>query len=128
VISYAMDCRFDAGALDVWQTPILMKKGRSGIKLSVLCSVSLKNELESIVFKETTSIGIRSFPVNRTALERKEKTVETPWGSVRIKISSINGTVCSATPEYDDCRKLAEGNHVPLKTVIEAAQIQRAEK
>jgi len=128
VLSYAMDRLFDAGALDVWQTPILMKKGRNGLKLSILCPVFMKNELEMIIFAETTSIGIRSFPVERTALERREETVPTPWGPVRIKISSHNGTVCSATPEYEDCRKLAEGNSIPLKSVIENAQTEWTQK
>jgi len=122
IISYAMDRLFDAGALDVWQTPVLMKKGRSASKLSVLCPVSLKNELELIIFKETTSIGIRSFPVDRTALDRREEPVETPWGPVRVKVSSFNGTICSATPEYEDCRVLAEKSGAPLKEVIAAAQ------
>ena len=119
VISFACERLFDAGALDVWQTPIVMKKGRSATKLSVLCPISIKNELESIIFEETTSIGIRSFTVDRTALERKVETVETPWGPVRVKVSSVKGTICFATPEYEDCRKLAESNHVALKTVIQ---------
>jgi uncharacterized protein (DUF111 family) len=121
VISYAMDRLFNAGALDVWQTPILMKKGRSALKLSVLCSISIKNELEAIIFEETSSIGIRSYSVNRTALDRREETVETPWGPVRVKISSLNGKICSATPEYEDCRELASENNVPLKSVMKAA-------
>ena len=122
VLAYATERLFKAGALDVWQTPILMKKGRFAQKLSVLTPVLLKNELETIIFKETTTIGIRSYPVNRTAADRQEETVKTPWGPVRVKISSVNGTVCSTTPEYDDCRKLAETNHVPLKDVIAAAR------
>jgi len=122
IISYAVDRLFDAGALDVWQTPIMMKKTRSASKLSILCPLSIKNELESIIFSETTSIGIRSYPVDRTAAERSEKTVETPWGSVRVKISSANDTVCSVTPEFDDCRELAEKSGVPLKEVIAAAR------
>ncbi len=122
VISYAMQRLFDAGALDVWQTPILMKKGRSGVELSVLCPVSIKKELELIIFSETTSIGIRSCAVERTALERHEESVATPWGSVRVKISTVGGSVCSATPEYEDCRRLAEKKRVPLKTVIQAAR------
>lgn len=128
VISYASERLFDTGALDVWQTPILMKKGRSAIKLSVLCPVSIKNELELIIFRETTSIGIRSYPVDRTALDRHEKTVETPWGAVRVKVSSLNGEICSATPEYEDCRARAEANKVSLKQVMDAAQIQQTEK
>jgi uncharacterized protein (TIGR00299 family) protein len=123
IISYAMDRLFEAGALDVWQTPILMKKGRSATKLSVLCPVSIKNELEKIIFSETTSIGVRSYPVDRTTADRMEKTVETAFGSVRIKISSLNGEVCSVTPEYEDCRALAEKNGVPLKEVIHAARM-----
>jgi pyridinium-3,5-bisthiocarboxylic acid mononucleotide nickel chelatase len=118
IISYAAERLLKAGALDVWQTPIVMKKGRSALKLSVLCSVLLKNELELIVFEETTSIGVRSYFVDRTIAERREETVETPWGPVRVKISSVQGKVCSATPEYDDCVALAEKNGTPLKEVM----------
>jgi len=121
IVSYTMERLFEAGALDVWQTPVLMKKGRSALKLSVLMPVSIKNKLETIIFEETTTIGIRSFLVNRTAANRHEETVKTPWGPVRVKISSVNGKVCSATPEYDDCCAMAEENHIPLKEVIAAA-------
>lgn len=121
IISYMMNRLFKAGALDVWQTPILMKKGRSALKLSVLTSKQFENELKKIILEETTTIGIRSFPVDRTAADRREETVETPWGSVRVKISSVNDEVCSVTPEYDDCAALAEGTGVPLKDVIAAA-------
>ena len=122
VIAYTAERLFKAGALDVWQKPILMKKGRFGTKLSVLSPVSLQNDLEKIIFEETTTIGIRNYPVNRTIADRCEETVETPWGPVRVKISSVNGRVCTVTPEYDDCRALAEANRVPLKEVIDAAR------
>jgi uncharacterized protein (DUF111 family) len=87
----------------------------------VLAPVALQEEVEKIIFTETTTIGIRHYAVQRTALDRREETVKTPWGSVRVKISASNGKVCSATPEYDDCRKLAEANGVPLKEVLAAA-------
>jgi len=122
VFEYVVERLFKAGALDVWQTPILMKKSRSAVKLSVLSPISLKNEIETIIFEETTTIGIRRYPVQRTAAERREETVETSWGFVRVKISSINGTVCSITPEYDDCRKLAEKSGAPLKEIIATAR------
>ena len=122
VLAYTAERLFKAGALDVWQKPILMKKGRFGTKLSVLSPVSLQNDLEKIIFEETTTIGIRNYPVNRTIADRCEETVETPWGPVRVKISSVNGRVCTVTPEYDDCRALAEANRVPLKEVIDAAR------
>jgi len=122
VIAYACERLFEAGALDVWQTPILMKKGRSALKVSILCPAALKDKLEQIVFTETPSIGIRFYAVERTALERKMETVETPWGSVRVKISSFNGEKCVSTPEYDDCRKLAEETGARLKEIMAAAR------
>jgi len=123
VLSYATERLFKAGALDVWQKPILMKKGRFAQKLSVLTPISLQNELETIMFEETTTIGIRNYPVNRTIADRREETAQTPWGPVRVKISSVNGNVCTVTPEYDDCRALAEANQIPLKDVIAAARL-----
>ncbi len=122
ILSYTIERLFRAGALDAWQTPIVMKKGRSAQKLSVLAPSSLKKEVEMIIFEETTTIGIRIVPVNRTIADRREETVETPWGSVRIKISSVSGKVCTITPEYDDCAALAATNKVPLKKVIAAAK------
>ena len=122
VLAYTAERLFKAGALDVWQKPILMKKGRFGTKLSILTPVFLQNDLETIVFEETTTIGIRNYPVNRTIADRREETVETPWGPVRIKISSVNGKVCTITPEYDDCAALAEANQIPLKKVIATAK------
>ncbi len=122
ILSYTIERLFRAGALDAWQTPIVMKKGRSAQKLSILTPVSLQNELETIVFEETTTIGIRNYSVNRTVADRREETVETPWGLVRIKISAVNGKVCTVTPEYDDCAALAATNKVQLKKVIAAAK------
>jgi uncharacterized protein (TIGR00299 family) protein len=118
VFDYVMEQLFDAGALDVWQTPIQMKKNRPAVTFSVLAPAELQSEVEKIIFTETTTIGIRRFPVERTALDRTEKTVETPWGSVRVKISSYNGKVCSVTPEVEDCRKLAAVHQIPLKEIL----------
>jgi pyridinium-3,5-bisthiocarboxylic acid mononucleotide nickel chelatase len=122
VFDYVMERLFKIGALDVWLTPIQMKKNRPAVTLSVLAPAALQGEVEKIIFTETTTIGIRRYAVQRTAAERREETVKTPWGSVRIKISSINGKICSVTPEVDDCRKLAAANDVPLKDVLQAAR------
>lgn len=122
IFDYVMKRLFKAGALDVWLTPIQMKKNRPAVTLSVLAPVALQDEVEKIIFTETTTIGIRRYAVQRTASVRREETVETPWGSVRVKISAINGNVCTVTPEYDDCLKLAEANGVPLKDVLGAAR------
>ncbi|MFA7256639.1 MAG: nickel pincer cofactor biosynthesis protein LarC [Kiritimatiellales bacterium] len=124
VFDYVMEQLFKAGARDVWLTPIQMKKTRPAIMLSVLAPAPLQEKVEKIIFTETTTIGIRNYPVERTALDRREETAETPWGNVRVKVSSTNGTVCSVTPELDDCRKLAEANNIPLKEVLLAARNQ----
>jgi len=122
IFDYVMERLFKAGALDVWLTPVQMKKNRPAVMLSVLAPAALRAEIEKIIFTETTTIGIRRYAVERTAAERREETVNTPWGSVRVKISSINGAVCSITPEADDCRKLAGANGVPLKEILAAAR------
>lgn len=122
IFDYVMTRLFEAGALDVWLTPVQMKKNRPAVTLSVLAPVKLQEKAEEIIFTETTTIGIRRYPVQRTAAERREETVPTPWGPVRVKISSINGKTVSATPEYDDCRKLAEVSSAPLKEIFAAAR------
>ncbi|MEI8206339.1 MAG: nickel pincer cofactor biosynthesis protein LarC [Kiritimatiellales bacterium] len=122
IFDYVMERLFKAGALDVWLTPIQMKKNRPAVTLSVLAPVALQEEIEKIIFTETTTIGIRRYPVQRTALDRREEMGKTPWGSVRVKISAMNGKVCSVTPEYDNCRKLAEANDIPLKDILQAAR------
>lgn len=122
IFDYVMERLFKAGALDVWMTPIQMKKNRPAVTLSVLASLQLQEKLEEIIFTETTTIGIRHYPVQRTVAERREETVHTVWGPVRVKISSIRGVVCSVTPEFDDCRLIAEKNGIPLKEVLKSAQ------
>lgn len=125
VFDYVMGRLFGAGALDVWMMPIQMKKNRPAVMLSVLAPAALQGKIEEIIFAETTTIGIRRYAVERTAAERREEIVQTPWGAVRVKISSMNGKICSATPEYDDCRKLAAEKQVPLKDVLAAARVQK---
>ncbi len=122
IFDYVMARLFKIGALDVWLTPVQMKKNRPAVTLSVLATDELLAEVENIIFTETTAIGIRRYPVQRTAAKRREGTVKTPWGRVRLKISSLNGAVRSVTPEYDDCRRLAEATGAPLKTILAAAR------
>lgn len=124
IFDYVMEQLFKAGALDVWLTPVQMKKNRPAVKLSVLAPAPLREKVEKIIFTETTTIGIRRIPVERTVLDRREETVETTWGSVRVKTSAINGKVCSVTPELDDCRKLAEVSRVPLKDILAVVRNQ----
>jgi uncharacterized protein (TIGR00299 family) protein len=122
IAGYLMDKLLKAGALEVYFTPVQMKKSRPGILLTILSGEEKKNELLDIVFNETTTIGVRCFPVERRCLERKVVKVRTPYGSVRVKVSLKDGSLVNRQPEYEDCRALAEKGNVPIKAVMDAAK------
>jgi uncharacterized protein (TIGR00299 family) protein len=121
VFGYVMDRLLEAGALDVFATPIQMKKSRPGILLTVLAKPEDAGKLTETIFTETTTLGVRRRDESRQILARKWATVTTRFGDVRIKIASLNGTVTSYAPEYEDCRRLATEQKVPLKTVMNEA-------
>jgi uncharacterized protein (DUF111 family) len=98
-----------------------MKKDRPGYTLTVLASLENREALADLVFAETTTLGLRIYPVQRRDLEREWKTVTTPYGEVRLKIASQDGKIKTVTPEYEDCKKLALEKGVPLKDVLQAA-------
>jgi uncharacterized protein (TIGR00299 family) protein len=112
---------FHAGALDVWTTPILMKKQRPGIMLSVICKTSCRTNLYDIIFRETTTFGIREYPVFRQCLERRFEQVETPFGKVSVKTGSRNGQDITSSPEIDDCIRLSAQSKVSVREVYLAA-------
>ncbi len=116
---HVVDLLLEAGALDAMLTPVIMKKGRPGVLLTVLAPPSLAGRLSDVIFKETTSIGLRSYPVSRRVLPRSETTVETPYGTVRIKIVR-HGDSRRYTPEYEDCRRAARKAGIPLADVYSA--------
>ncbi len=116
-----MDRLLEAGALDVFATPIQMKKSRPGSLLTILAKPEDAAKLTEIVFAETTTLGVRRREECRQILARKWTTVPTRFGDVRIKIASLNGTVTSYAPEYEDCRRLAVEQNIPLKTVMNEA-------
>lgn len=119
---YLMERLFEAGALDVFFTPVQMKKSRPGVLLTVLTDEERKEGLLDIIFEESTSIGVRTYPVERECLERKVVRAKTPYGVVRVKVSLRGGKVVNSQPEYEDCRELARKKKVPLKKVMEAAK------
>ncbi|MEK7841495.1 MAG: nickel insertion protein, partial [Deltaproteobacteria bacterium] len=110
------------GALDVFLTPIQMKKGRPAVLLNVLCNEDKKTQVMDIIFEETTTIGIRACEVNRYCLERGTSEVITPYGKVKVKISQKNGKPINIQPEYEDCRKIAERENAPLKKIMDSAK------
>jgi len=109
------------GALDAWVLPATMKKARPGHVLSVLVDGGAKETVVDTLLRESTTLGVRSYRVERTALERDWVEVETPWGRVRVKRGLRGGVVLNAHPEFEDCRKVAEASGVPLKQVMAAA-------
>ena len=119
-----MESLFKAGALDVYLTPIIMKKSRPANKISVLSSETDRQAMTEILLHETSSFGVRYFRIGRTVLEREMKTVNISWGSVRIKIGKFNGKVIQISPEYEDCKKIAYKEKVPVKQVYEEARSQ----
>ncbi len=115
--AYATEKLLGAGALDVFTIPIQMKKARPGHLLQVLASPDAVDRLTQVIFRETTTIGIRRYPVERSVLDREFVEVDTEFGKVKIKVSRMNGEVMNASPEYEDCARIAQEKNVPLKMV-----------
>jgi pyridinium-3,5-bisthiocarboxylic acid mononucleotide nickel chelatase len=122
LIAYVADRLLTAGASDVYRTPVQMKKGRTGVQLTILCAPSLAEELRAIVFTETTTLGLRYREEQKFVLARRFVSVDTEWGAVKIKIGVLeDGEVINYAPEFEDCRSISERQGVPLKQVMNAA-------
>lgn len=122
VAGYVMERLFEAGALDVYFTPIYMKKNRPATQISILAPADRRAALEVILLTETTTFGVRAMPIQRTKAERRHETVVTPFGPVRRKRKEWQGILLDAVPEYDDCAELARRHGVPFRLVYEAAR------
>lgn len=128
VIGYAMERLLAEGALDVFYTPVQMKKSRPGTLLTVLANTADVERLTQILFRETTTLGVRVREEKRLALARRWERVSTLWGEVRMKIAEVDGGSTNHAPEYEDCRRIAQEHQIPLKTVIQEAQRLYLEK
>jgi len=122
LLAYVSERLLEAGAWDVYRAAVQMKKGRAGVQMTILCRPDLVSALRDLLFRETTTIGLRWRLENKISLEREFVDVETRWGKVRIKVARLpNGEQANAAPEYEDCRRLAIEHAVPLKLVTEEA-------
>jgi uncharacterized protein (TIGR00299 family) protein len=122
LLAYVSELLLASGAWDVYRVPVQMKKGRTGVQLTVLASPDLLPALRDLLFRETTTIGLHWRIENKISLEREFGTVATEWGPVRMKVARWpSGEVANASPEYEDCRKLAAQHAVPLKQVMQEA-------
>ncbi len=118
---YVLEQLLAAGAQDAWLTPIVMKKSRPAVTISVLCSPQHEEALEAILFRETGTLGLRGSSVTKRALEREMVKVETSHGSVAVKIGTFEGRHVTVAPEYEDCARLARDAGVPAREIYEEA-------
>jgi uncharacterized protein (TIGR00299 family) protein len=121
IYGYFLEKALAAGALDVFATPVQMKKNRPGTLVTVLCKPEDEAMFHEMLFAETTTLGVRGHTAERRVLARQWETVHTAFGEVRIKVARLNGHIRQASPEFEDCRKLAEAKSVPLQRVMDEA-------
>lgn len=124
MLGYAMEQLFATGALDVWFTPVQMKKNRPGVVLSVLVQPEQADALAQVVLHETPTLGVRVSPLERIVAERRFREVETPWGAVRVKEKWLDGECIAVSPEYEDCARIAREHAIPLRRVFDAVSRQ----
>ena len=117
VLGYAQEQLFALGALDVWHTPVQMKKNRPGAVLSALVPKQLEEAAVELILRETPTLGIRSRPVDRYVAERNSVSIDTEFGKVSVKVKSLDGSPVSVAPEPDDCRNIASGLGLPFQEV-----------
>ena len=117
IFGVVMERLYAAGALEVFYVPVQMKKNRPGTLLSVVAPPEQRSRMTDVIFRETTTIGLRYYDVDRECLEREIVPVETPLGTVRFKVASRGGDVINAVPEFEDCAKLAAAHNLPVKEV-----------
>jgi uncharacterized protein (TIGR00299 family) protein len=118
ILGYVQERLFALGALDVWHTPIQMKKNRPGVLLSVLVPDSLEVQAVAMLFQETSTLGVRRHDVNRHVADREMRDINTEFGKVSVKVKLLEGAVVAATPEYDVCRAIALDKGIPLQEVL----------
>jgi uncharacterized protein (DUF111 family) len=121
VLAHTAQLALERGALDVMSAPVTMKKGRLGTLLTVLCKPGDADQLQQLIFRETTTLGIRVREESRVVLAREIIPVQTDFGVIHIKTGTWQGEEWNAAPEFEDCRRAAAAFDVPLKTVMQAA-------
>lgn len=116
---YITEKLLEQGVSDVYLTPVIMKKGRPGTKLTVMVAEKQVSDIVRVVLSETTSLGVRIHDCNGFHLEREFETVNTPWGNVKVKVGKLDGRTVNVAPEYEDCKRLANKENVSIKTIYQ---------
>ncbi len=120
-LGFCTEKLLSGGALDVWTSTVQMKKGRPGVRLSLLCAPARREALEELIWQHTSTLGVRRSLWQRSKLRRETRPVETPWGEVGVKVAHLGGRMVRCEPEYEDCRALAEEEGLSLREVYRAA-------
>lgn len=120
-LGHLVERAFAHGALDVFHTPIQMKKNRPGVLLTLLCNEADQEHFTKMLLLETSALGVRRTTASRRKLRRETRKVATPYGDVEVKIGRLNGDIVQAAPEYEVCKRIADAKNIPLKWVYEAA-------
>jgi len=123
---YIIDSLFSAGAKDVFITPIIMKKSRPAVKLSVLCTPEAENRVKEVLFRETSTIGVRKYNIDKTMLDRKIELVSTKYGDVNVKSAFYQGVCIKSKPEYEDCIKIARSKKIPVSHIYREVEKELA--
>ncbi|MBC7189026.1 nickel pincer cofactor biosynthesis protein LarC, partial [Candidatus Aerophobetes bacterium] len=116
---YVAELLFEKGALDVFLTPVYMKKNRPGVVLTVICEKKDEARFLEMIFRETTTLGVRVYHAKRRKLKRETRIIKTSLGEVKVKLGILNGKIVNFSPEYEDCKKIASSRSLPLKEVYQ---------
>jgi len=123
-----MERLFDASAHDVFLTPIIMKKSRPAVTVSVLCNVSQQKLIEEAFWLHSSTFGLRSYKVAKSMLRREIVKVKTKYGEITVKNGYLNGRIIKSKPEYEDCKRLAKENGVSIQTIYESIRLTERSK
>jgi len=124
---YVSEVLFSRGALDVYWTPVGMKKSRPGVLLSILCRPQARERLVESILRETTSLGVRWTWTERLSVQRREMTVQTQYGPIQVKVAPSASSEAAISPEFEDCRRVARDQNVPLRRIYEEALLKARE-
>lgn len=124
ILGYVMERAFSLGALDVWHTPIQMKKNRPGVELSILCQADIVEVLTELIFRETGTLGIRQQAIKRIVLDRETSVVTSPYGEITVKTAKFKGKTIQTKPEFEDCKKIAIKTNTPLRDIVKSLSIK----
>ena len=125
---YVEERLFEAGALDVYMTPIIIKKGRPAVKLSILADPATEKSILDILFHETTTIGVRKFGMEKMMLRRRADSIQTKYGEIAVKYSSYNGAPAKYKAEFERCKAIAKERHIPIAEVYREVEIEMGKK